>query len=110
MLRRGVDNRSLVWHGLTKPEHADTYESHLKPELLPGLSQKKGFRRSYLLRRAVGGGLDYFLTTVFNYPTLPECYKVAAFNAANKRALVRMAAASAADTAVAPWASVGSMG
>ena len=32
-----------VWHGLTKPEHADTYESHLKPELLPGLSQKKGF-------------------------------------------------------------------
>ncbi len=32
-----------VWHGLTKPEHADTYESHLKPELLPGLSQKKDF-------------------------------------------------------------------
>ena len=43
-----------VWHGLTKPEHADAYESHLKPELLPGLSQKQGFRGSYLLRRAVG--------------------------------------------------------
>ncbi|MEP6731519.1 MAG: Si-specific NAD(P)(+) transhydrogenase, partial [bacterium] len=27
------------------------------------------------------GGLDYFLTTVFNYPTLAECYKVAALNA-----------------------------
>ena len=33
---------------------------------------------------ALGGGLDYFLTTVFNYPTLAECYKVAAHNAANK--------------------------
>lgn len=32
----------------------------------------------------LGGGLDYFLTTVFNFPTLAECYKVAAYNAANK--------------------------
>jgi NAD(P) transhydrogenase len=32
----------------------------------------------------LGGGLDYFLRTVFNYPTLAECYKVAAYNAANK--------------------------
>jgi NAD(P) transhydrogenase len=37
---------------------------------------------------ALGGGLDYFMTTVFNYPTLAECYKVAAYNAANKLALV----------------------
>ena len=29
-------------------------------------------------------GLDYFLTTVFNYPTLAECYKVAALDASNK--------------------------
>jgi NAD(P) transhydrogenase len=33
---------------------------------------------------ALGGGLDYFLDTVFNYPTLAECYKVAALNASNK--------------------------
>jgi NAD(P) transhydrogenase len=32
----------------------------------------------------LGGGLDYFLDTVFNYPTLAECYKVAALDAANK--------------------------
>ena len=32
----------------------------------------------------LGGGIDYFLKTVFNYPTLAECYKVAALNAANK--------------------------
>jgi NAD(P) transhydrogenase len=36
----------------------------------------------------LGGGLDYFLTTVFNYPTLAECYKVAAHNAANKLRLI----------------------
>jgi NAD(P) transhydrogenase len=35
---------------------------------------------------ALGGGLDYFLGAVFNYPTLAECYKVAALNAANKLA------------------------
>ncbi|QNN23485.1 Si-specific NAD(P)(+) transhydrogenase [Planctomycetales bacterium ZRK34] len=33
---------------------------------------------------ALDGGLDYFLSTIFNYPTLAECYKVAALNAANK--------------------------
>ncbi len=32
----------------------------------------------------LGGGLDYFLTTVFNYPTLAECYKVASLDASNK--------------------------
>jgi NAD(P) transhydrogenase len=34
----------------------------------------------------LGGGLDYFMQTVFNYPTLAECYKVAALDAANKLA------------------------
>lgn len=32
----------------------------------------------------LGGGLEYFLETVFNYPTFAECYKVAALNASNK--------------------------
>ncbi len=32
----------------------------------------------------LGGGLDYFIKTVFNYPTLAECYKVAALDAYNK--------------------------
>ena len=36
---------------------------------------------------ALNGGLDYFLDTVFNYPTLAECYKVAALDAANRLAL-----------------------
>jgi len=33
---------------------------------------------------ALGGKLDYFVETVFNYPTLAECYKVAAFNGLNR--------------------------
>ena len=32
----------------------------------------------------LNGGLHYFLRTVFNYPTLAECYKVAALDAFNK--------------------------
>jgi heme-degrading monooxygenase HmoA len=40
-----------VWHGYTKPEHADSYEAMLKPEILPGLSRVKGFKGSYFLRR-----------------------------------------------------------
>ncbi len=31
-----------------------------------------------------GGGLNYFLQSVFNYPTLAECYKVAALAGSNK--------------------------
>ncbi|MDQ2844465.1 MAG: Si-specific NAD(P)(+) transhydrogenase [Acidobacteriota bacterium] len=30
------------------------------------------------------GKVDYFVDTVFNYPTLAECYKAAAFNGLNK--------------------------
>ena len=32
----------------------------------------------------LGGTVDYFVDTVFNYPTLAEAYKVAALDAANK--------------------------
>ncbi|MCW5766450.1 MAG: Si-specific NAD(P)(+) transhydrogenase [Phycisphaeraceae bacterium] len=33
---------------------------------------------------AFKGTAEYFVTAVFNYPTLAECYKVAAFNGLNK--------------------------
>ncbi len=32
----------------------------------------------------LGGKLEYFIDTVFNYPTFAECYKVAAFNGLNR--------------------------
>ena len=33
---------------------------------------------------AHGGTVDYFVNTVFNYPTLAECYKTAAFDGINR--------------------------
>ncbi len=33
---------------------------------------------------AFGGKIDYFVNTVFNYPTLAECYKNAAFDGINR--------------------------
>jgi len=48
-----------IWHGYTKPEHADAYEVMLKPELLPGISKAKGYRGSYLLRREAGGEVEF---------------------------------------------------
>src|SRR5947209_6110284 len=37
---------------------------------------------------ALKGTMEYFVDTVFNYPTLAECYKAAAFNGLNKLARV----------------------
>ena len=33
---------------------------------------------------ALHGGLGYLMDAVFNYPTLAECYKVAAYDGYNK--------------------------
>ena len=37
---------------------------------------------------AFGGKVDYFVNTVFNYPTLAECYKNAAFDGINRLAVL----------------------
>ncbi len=37
---------------------------------------------------ALGGTIDYFRDTVFNYPTMAECYKVAALDGLNKLSLL----------------------
>ena len=48
-----------IWHGYTKPEHAEAYEKMLKPELLPGLSKVKGFKGSYLLKKASEAEVEF---------------------------------------------------
>ena len=48
-----------VWHGYTRPEHADAYEAMLKPELLPGIGRVKGYKGSYLLRRNAGEEVEF---------------------------------------------------
>jgi heme-degrading monooxygenase HmoA len=64
-----------VWHGYTKPEHADAYESMLKPELLPGISKVKGYRGSYLLRRAAGEEVEFI--TILLWDSLDDIRAVA---------------------------------
>jgi heme-degrading monooxygenase HmoA len=54
-----------VWHGYTTPEHADAYESMLKPELLPGLSTVKGYKSSYLLRRTAGDEIEFITIIIW---------------------------------------------
>src|SRR5271166_840313 len=59
-IRRGESSMiARVWHGYTKPEHADAYEAMLKPELLPGISKVKGYKGSYLLRRNAGAEVEF---------------------------------------------------
>jgi heme-degrading monooxygenase HmoA len=48
-----------IWHGYTKPQHAEAYENMLKPELLPGIGHAKGYRGSYLLRRASEAEVEF---------------------------------------------------
>ncbi len=38
---------------------------------------------------ALGGDAEFFINNVFNFPTLAECYKVAAYNGLNKLAHIR---------------------
>lgn len=54
-----------IWRGYCSTrEHADAYEAMLKPELLPGISAKKGYRGSHLMRRQAGGEIE-FITILF---------------------------------------------
>jgi antibiotic biosynthesis monooxygenase (ABM) superfamily enzyme len=59
VLSRRSDVIARIWHGYTKPEHADAYEALLKPELLPGISKVPGYLGSYLLRKAVGDEIEF---------------------------------------------------
>ena len=60
-----------VWRGCTKTvAHADAYEAMLKPELLPGISRKKGYRGSHLLRRQAGDEIEF--VTILFFDTLDD--------------------------------------
>jgi antibiotic biosynthesis monooxygenase (ABM) superfamily enzyme len=57
---------SRVWHGWTKPEHADTYEAMLRSEILPGIHRVQGFRGATLLRRQDGAEVEFVTITRFD--------------------------------------------
>lgn len=55
-----------LWHGRTRPEHADAYEAMLKPELLPGIGKVAGYRGSYLLRRNEGSEVEFITVMLWD--------------------------------------------
>lgn len=55
-----------IWHGYTKPEHADAYEAKLKPELLPGMSKIPGYRGGIVLRRVLGDEIEFITIMVWD--------------------------------------------
>jgi heme-degrading monooxygenase HmoA len=67
-----------MWHGYTKPEDADAYESKLKPELLPGIGKVPGYRGSYLLRRDLEGEVEFI--TIMIWESLDAIKAVAGAN------------------------------
>jgi antibiotic biosynthesis monooxygenase (ABM) superfamily enzyme len=54
-----------IWHGYTKPENADSYESKLKPELLPGMSKIPGYKGGIVLRRVMGEEVEFITIMVW---------------------------------------------
>jgi heme-degrading monooxygenase HmoA len=74
-----------VWHGYTKPENADAYESMLKPELLPGISKAQGYKGSYLLRRNSGREVEFI--TIMLWESM-EAVRAAAGHADYETAII----------------------
>ena len=55
-----------IWHGYTKPENADAYESILKPEVLPGIGKVPGYRGAYVLRRPLENEIEFITILIWD--------------------------------------------
>jgi heme-degrading monooxygenase HmoA len=51
-----------IWHGWTRRKDADTYESMLRDEILPGIHRISGYLGAHLLRRNNGDDEVEFIT------------------------------------------------
>jgi heme-degrading monooxygenase HmoA len=67
-----------MWHGYTKPEDADGYESMLKPELLPGIGKIPGYRGGYVLRRLLEDEVEF--VTIMIWDSIDSLKAVAGSN------------------------------
>jgi heme-degrading monooxygenase HmoA len=54
-----------IWHGWTTPQNADAYEALLRSEILPGIHRVPGYRGATLLRRDLGGEVEFVTLTLF---------------------------------------------
>ncbi len=59
-----------IWHGWTKPENADAYESLLKKEIFVGIRNRRipGYRGIELLRRDLGREIEFI--TIMRFDTI----------------------------------------
>jgi hypothetical protein len=57
-----------VWHGWTKPENADKYETLLRMEIFPGIAAKgvAGYKAIELFRRDLGGEVEFITVMYFD--------------------------------------------
>ena len=53
---------SRIWHGWTRRRDADSYETMLRAEVLPGIGRIDGYRGAYLLRREAPNDEVEFVT------------------------------------------------
>ena len=67
-----------IWHGWTRPENADVYESLLKETIFPRIEAMKidGFQRIRLLR-ADQDGMDTEFVTVMEFESFDSVRKFA---------------------------------
>jgi hypothetical protein len=54
-----------MWHGWTKLEKADAYESLLRDEMFPSIRRIEGSLDAYLLRREGGEEVEFVTITLF---------------------------------------------
>ena len=54
---------SRHWRGLARPEHAAAYVEHLQTMTFPALRKLAGFRGASILRREVGGAVEFLVIT-----------------------------------------------
>lgn len=59
---------SRIWHGWTKPQNADAYESLLKEEIFVGIQNRQiaGYRGIHLFRRPLGEEVEFVTVMWFD--------------------------------------------
>lgn len=67
-----------IWHGYTRPENADSYESMLKPELLPGMNKIPGYKGGMVLRRISEEEIEFI--TIMLWESMEALQAVAGSN------------------------------
>jgi heme-degrading monooxygenase HmoA len=54
-----------IWHGYTSMENADSYETLLRNDVLPGIGRVEGYKGAQLLRRGHANEVEFITITYF---------------------------------------------